>query len=1073
MKQNELYFSLGTNIKDLKEDNITINFQQLVDTISDEIEDVMEIQKDVRKCIKHLDYWTHKLTTDNDPQYHKNIKELQDEISKLKTRLPYFIASGICPKGHSNASLTFNGCVQIDIDYKTISDEKVLLEIKNACKTIPGAILVFSSITGRGTKVILHTDMTEKDLAKPLLDYCYDYVNAFLKDKNLPVEVDRLGLSQPCYFSHDPEVFALLPSTTVLSVDKKEFIKYEIKNIKSVTRVDFTPGLTSNNTTKNVAECLTAIDAMITRRLGAFGYVNYLGKGNRYSFISQFIMTALTYGVPQSDLEFYLDDKYSSLLSGIIENNIRPIYSNPKCIEKFGENCWGAENDINKDFMRTIKSVMDQSPLQHDIKKYNKLETLNLNSDPTGSGKTYLLGWYIINSIVNSTLFKNKYENIYVAMQDKEGMNNLYSYITDLLVDECGLNNKQAKDVLGKFVVRISKDHTDEIEKTTLVVISHHTYLSRKSYQNRLYSDIQNFINKNTIIFIDEAHAYFKRQVVELTSGGVYRQNGVKLNRWERITHCHNSRYDSNEGCEGCHYSKFIKDVCSQQHKIYDAPYELESQHRMMADTPEKIMKLQNGIFDIDGHLSKYITKTIDVNERNLKIQFYKSNVIPDYNNWLDPDEPDLSIEGVIDDIITHSVSPHSQQNLPLFRGQLMNPVDIPKDCLDNDKAEDLITWPYATCLNKTYFFNDTKAFTYYLNCAKNVVLLSATLKNDESLYNNILYSYGDINELPISEGSIKIPKATITVIKKFTSADVEHYGLSNIFSMRSRMPELTSVFPYSIYDFSYKAGAQGAYETHKKSIPLFYADAENTYISDRNLITSNKEMNAFITYTNSVFSVGANFPKMQNIFVECAFKKPANYYITDGASVEEVNKEIIRHRIGVVKQCAGRVLRGDIEKNIFLIFPDAEIIDEVVKSVSERSEEVVIEYIHQEEFLQKIGSTIKTVGKAKINIEEKKDEIHQHIENGLKRTVIIRMMNINRHPELREYLDVLLPPRKKNKKKIDTTHKEEFDHEKNAAQRLFEKNISKEDICKELGATTKPELNEYINNLFSKGDIK
>ena len=101
--------------------NQKINLTTLVKEIQESLDYVQETIQEIRKLSLQL--------------YEFQATELEKEsvketISVLKKKLPYFIASGFCPKHHNDATLDYNGNLQLDIDIKQCGGNRKALESK-------------------------------------------------------------------------------------------------------------------------------------------------------------------------------------------------------------------------------------------------------------------------------------------------------------------------------------------------------------------------------------------------------------------------------------------------------------------------------------------------------------------------------------------------------------------------------------------------------------------------------------------------------------------------------------------------------------------------------------------------------------------------------------------------------------------------------------------------------------------------------------------------------------------------------------------------------------------------------
>jgi len=93
----------------------------------------------------------------------KSKAEVKDKIDPLKINLPYFLFSGFMPVGHSNAGIDYNGCVQIDIDFKEMIDgDKRAARVKEQLRSLPYVLFAGISPSGVGVKGLVSTTNLDK-----------------------------------------------------------------------------------------------------------------------------------------------------------------------------------------------------------------------------------------------------------------------------------------------------------------------------------------------------------------------------------------------------------------------------------------------------------------------------------------------------------------------------------------------------------------------------------------------------------------------------------------------------------------------------------------------------------------------------------------------------------------------------------------------------------------------------------------------------------------------------------------------------------------------------------------------
>lgn len=199
--------------------NLKINLTDLVKEIRESLDYVQETIQEIRKLSLQLyEFQASELEKES----------LKEKISVLKKKLPYFIASGFCPKHHNDATLDYNGIFQIDIDIKQCGGNRKAIEIKALLEKLqlPCVLAAFISPSGYGLKIILATD--NKDIKKHAMaaEQVIAYLSGVLRISSSLF--DKLGASQPCFYSYDPNAY-------INEGHLKEFTIKEPQNAAPVT----------------------------------------------------------------------------------------------------------------------------------------------------------------------------------------------------------------------------------------------------------------------------------------------------------------------------------------------------------------------------------------------------------------------------------------------------------------------------------------------------------------------------------------------------------------------------------------------------------------------------------------------------------------------------------------------------------------------------------------------------------------------------------------------------------------------------------------------------------------------
>lgn len=205
--------------------NQTINFGGLVDLITSKPpNELKQLRSQIKKALNSGLSW-------------KQIKTSKDySIDALKKKLPFFLCSGVCPIHHNDKDLEYNGCIQIDIDFKFIGGDILALEVLELSKQIGYIKLATISPSGYGVKAIVQTNNLKKEHHNEAQKQVID---ALRKDLDFEgITFDALGASQPCYIPYNPNPYYNEENSIfVFDATKKE----QTTTKASATGEDFTP----------------------------------------------------------------------------------------------------------------------------------------------------------------------------------------------------------------------------------------------------------------------------------------------------------------------------------------------------------------------------------------------------------------------------------------------------------------------------------------------------------------------------------------------------------------------------------------------------------------------------------------------------------------------------------------------------------------------------------------------------------------------------------------------------------------------------------------------------------------
>ncbi len=195
LTNNEVLFTYGVNNKvATKVENCTpnekITLKQLIQLIKSDVpSNALKVRQIVKKGF----------------EVGTGAKAIKKQIKPLKNSLPFVLFSGFCPVHHNDNDLIYNGCLQIDIDFKFQGGDLKAIELKEIVKDLPFIVLAAVSPSGHGLKCLISTNNNDirlhGDASKATINHLSNILNI---DK---IYFDNLGASQPCFIPFDKEVY--------------------------------------------------------------------------------------------------------------------------------------------------------------------------------------------------------------------------------------------------------------------------------------------------------------------------------------------------------------------------------------------------------------------------------------------------------------------------------------------------------------------------------------------------------------------------------------------------------------------------------------------------------------------------------------------------------------------------------------------------------------------------------------------------------------------------------------------------------------------------------------------------
>ena len=189
---HERVFGYNANIKATKTNNTKVTFDKMVGALKQDI-------------LEGSNYDFIRKTVINGLNNNEDVKSIKKTIKSAKEKLGSFTFGGFQEVGRTNEGMEYNGCIQIDLDFKFKGGDVLAQEVKEKLSKLPYVAFAAISPSGVGVKGIIATNNGDKKL--------HDSVNLQLKNilvNYLNIEgkyIDLLPISQACFAPVDPTIY--------------------------------------------------------------------------------------------------------------------------------------------------------------------------------------------------------------------------------------------------------------------------------------------------------------------------------------------------------------------------------------------------------------------------------------------------------------------------------------------------------------------------------------------------------------------------------------------------------------------------------------------------------------------------------------------------------------------------------------------------------------------------------------------------------------------------------------------------------------------------------------------------
>lgn len=323
-----------------------------------------------------------------------DIKALKkDRVNKWKMSLPFYLFSGFQRRGHNDKDIDYNGCVQVDIDYKVKGGDKIAETIKNELSKLPYVLMAGISPSGVGVKALVRTNNLSKGTHIEALSQVYKDICS--KTSASVENCDNVGASQPVFAFFDKDLYvnreaaifecSVFDGSTLKKKKrtKKSTAKKVTKSVKvdgkevEVSFVDCSESVGLNK--EQVEKCLDIAFSAAKRK-----------HGDRLSFpmVRSAAATSNNFGVGTDDFIEAAENRNGGKLNDKKYAMIQDMYN--RYSRDFG----------TIDISHEVETVSKEAVVvEYSLQEGEKLSSIDLDLSenslvwsPTGSGKSYYIG---------------------------------------------------------------------------------------------------------------------------------------------------------------------------------------------------------------------------------------------------------------------------------------------------------------------------------------------------------------------------------------------------------------------------------------------------------------------------------------------------------------------------------------------------------------------------------------------------------------------------------------------------------------------------------------------------------
>ena len=500
----------------------------------------------------------------------------------------------------------------------------------------------------------------------------------------------------------------------------------------------------------------------------------------------------------------------------------------------------------------------------------------------TGSGKTYQSAIFFLECL------KKKQPVCYVASNrtDLAAFAELIQKLSGLPLSKLHTQILQGGEQLEE---EIDKDGVVKINKSTIGIITHHTYLKRKGISHLFYSFFGWIQEKEPIEIIDEADNYLNGLTIQFEIGARYKrkqQKGAKFAIYEKISTC--QKFSKSGNCGNCYYYQYQEYQVNQ----WNIPYIYTK-----GKITQKEWEMKDGLDYPDITIT---TKIFIKNKLFQKIEQHQGYIRKKPFKFFLKRGAVYEEKSAIRDIIESAYNPIIYKEFPLDEtGKI---ILNPKLEADNNKK---IKWPYQPCLVPRISCKDMAPLEWLRRHAKKTRWLCAKIGPTNKDF--LKYCLGEVTNVKIETSAQKIDELLIIGFQKRISFVKKHIPFFQDFE---KFGKILIFCPK-------KSDAKNLYKKLPKYYPSGCYREDSVFVEEK---FAEGKWKALITHSRGPLGRAVNLPQFFTCIISANIFRPAYSFDLEQYTEEEIFFKMQEDRITHIIQNAGRILRGNQGRKVIIV---------------------------------------------------------------------------------------------------------------------------------------------------------